>query len=203
MERKRVVAAFGDVRGFRRWILRANNSPENVSNLMDVVYRHFESCAQKSGLYMKFMGDGFLIILELANGHSCKKVRNLLVDMFNLTEKVTAAMKMSYPRPDGFRVRVAAGHVWKRMTLQRLHGEIVRHAEYIGYALNLAQSLLYVYPEVECVAHESIIEIVGTKKNGLVFGQLEAIKERRLGVDPQDFAGLWSFRMGENTKAVV
>lgn len=193
MERKRIIAAFGDIRGFRKWILRANNSPENAGDLMEAIYLLFEDFTRRSGAYVKFMGDGFLAIIELRTGHNCGVARELLGDMHQLTADVVNLMKPVYPRPDGFRVRVAAGHVWKRMTLKKLHGKILRHPEYIGYAVNMAQSLLYVYPEIECICHESIIELIGPKKHGLLFTRLAPPKERRHGVDPQDFEGLWSF----------
>lgn len=197
-----MIAVFGDVRGFRKWILRANNAPENAGELMNKIYVHFEGFSQRSGAYIKFMGDGFLVILELKNGHNCGTTLSLLQEMLDLTKNIVESMRGYYPRPDGFRVRIAAGHVWKRMTMSWHHprGRLIRQPEFIGYAVNMAQSLLYVYPEIECICHESIIEIVGAKKNGLVFERLEPPKERRHGVDPQDFEGLWSFRLDEKNK---
>lgn len=200
MERKKVIAAFGDIRGFRKWTLRAMNTPEVSSAFIEEVYRHFETFSQSTNNFVKYLGDGILIIKELGNGHNCGNARSFLQEIYTLNTQVHDALKKVWPRPEGFRVRVACGHVWKRYTLKRIRGHHVRHPEYIGYPVNMAQSLLYVYPEIPTICHESITELIGTKTNGLVFERLPAPKERRHGVDPQDFHGLWTFRPGSKDK---
>lgn len=195
MERKRIIAAFGDIRGFRKWTLRALNSPEISERFIEEVYGHFEHFTQDTTSYVKYLGDGLLIIRELGNGKISKIAKQFLYEVHDLTKNIEGSIQGTWPRPDGFRVRVACGYVWKRQTRKRYDGRNFRHPEYIGYAVNMAQALLYVYPETPNICHESIIELIGTKKNGMVFEQLPPPKERRHGVDPQDFNGLWSFGM--------
>ncbi len=194
MERKKVIAAFGDVRGFRKWTLRAMNAPEVSADFIEDVYGHFERFSQRTNNTVKYLGDGIMVIKELGTGHNCGVARQFIREIYELNENIHLALKKIWPRPDGFRVRVACGHVWKRYTLKRIRGRHVRHPEYIGYPVNMAQSLLYVYPEISCICHESITELIGSKTSGLIFERLAPPKERRHGVDPQDFNGLWSFR---------
>lgn len=166
---------------------------------MDDVYQIFEGVAQGPNQYVKFLGDGFMVIQELRNGHNCGTVRRLLQELIALSERVNARLLTGYPRPDGFRVRVTTGMVWKRPTITQVRGKFTKHPEYIGYAVNMAQSLLYVYPEQSCICHEGVVEILGPKKNGLVLKHLETPKERRAGIDQMDFTGLWSFGLDKKT----
>jgi hypothetical protein len=198
MERKRIIAAFGDIRGFRKWTLRALNSPEVSEGFIRDVYSNFEQFSQKTSNYVKYLGDGLLIVRELGNGHNCGTARQFLHEVHNLTVAIEDSIKGIWPRPDGFRARVACGYVWKRPTIKRWKGRNFNHAEYIGYAVNMAQALLYVYPEIQNICHESIVELIGPKKNGLVLERLAPPKERRHGVDPQDFNGLWRFGPGKH-----
>lgn len=197
MDRKKIVVAFGDIRGFRRWMLRAINAPEIAWETMNQIYLLFEDYSCRSQNYIKFLGDGFVVIKELNRKNNALVVRSILEDMAILSRSIIETLKMTYPRPDGFRVRVATGHVWKRITKKKINGRIVNHPEYIGYAINMAQSLLYVYPEINCICHEGIIEIIGKRKNGISVEHLEPPKERRSGIDQQDFTGLWSFEVNE------
>lgn len=201
MERKRVIAAFGDVRGFRKWTLRAMNTTEISSAFIEQLYGHFETFSQGTPNFVKYLGDGILIIRELGGGHNCGNARQFLLDISNLAASVHQSIKGVWPRPDGFRVRVVCGFVWKRMTLKRIGKKHVLHPEYIGYPVNMAQSLLYAYPDISCICHESITELIGEKKTGLCFKQLPSPKERRYGIDPQDFNGLWSF--GPHSKTEI
>lgn len=203
MERKRIIAAFGDVRGFRKWTLRALNSPEIAGDFIEEIYSIFEKFSLESNGYMKYLGDGLLIILEIENAQNSVAIQEFLKDLIKLVGNVESAIKKIWPRPDGFRIRVASGHVWKRSTMKRESRRSLRQPEYIGYAINMAQALLYVYPEINTICHESIIEIIGAKHDRLVFERLQPPEERRFGVDPQDFAGLWSFGINLNNKQSV
>lgn len=210
MERTRIIAAFGDIRGFRKWTVRALNAPEVASLFIDEVYRSFEAFEHESATYVKFLGDGLMIVRELSTGHNCGTARRFLQELDLLNVRVHEAIKNIYPRPDGFRVRAVSGHVWKRQTvcgglcnLMKRAGRKVHKAEFIGYPVNMAQSLLFVYPEIPTVCHESVVELMGTKTCGLSLKQLPAPKEPRYGVDPQDFHGLWSFRATEKNKTVA
>lgn len=191
MERKRVLVAFGDIRGFRKWTIRAMNAPEIAGTLIKGVYELFEAFSHRTGYYVKYLGDGILIVKELGPGHNCGTARRFMHDVHELAEAVSEKLKGVYPRPDGFRIRETCGHVWKRYSLLWVRGRPMRCAEYIGYAINMAQALLSAYPEILHICHEANLELIGQKKNGFSSEHLSPPNERRHGVDPQDFAGLF------------
>jgi class 3 adenylate cyclase len=200
MQRKRVLVAFGDVRGFRKWTQRALNAPEIASDMIDRIYKHFESFAVDTRYWVKLLGDGIMIVQELhPSGHNCGLARRFLRDTHTLARSVSDEIQKVYPRPDGFRIRNTSGYVWKRPTVHQYKEKHSKHSEYIGYAVNLAQSLLYVLPEVEAVCHESLVEMIGDKRQGLTFEQLEPPTERRHGVDPADFLGLYRYAVVEKS----
>ncbi len=194
MERKRVLVSFGDLRGFRKWIIRGANAPEVSELLIENVYSIFEEFHKRTGYYVKYLADGILIVKELGPGHNCGHAKKFLNDTHGLALAVMESLKDVWPRPDGFRIRDTSGYIWKRSSLHHIQGKWMHLPEYIGYALNMAHSLLYVYPEELCICTEGFIEIIGQKRNGLVLERLPPPDEKRQGIDPQDFLGLYSVR---------
>ncbi len=196
MERKRVLVAFGDILGFGSWMIRASNAPEVTHDLIDQVYAEFERFMAHMNCHVKFLGDGLMIIREMGGGHNCKMTREFLVDAYHFAFSVNEIIKDHYPRPDGFRLRVASGHVWKRsMTHGKRRGD-----EYVGYSVNLAQRLLEVSPQTLAVCHESIVEILAQKKGIIAFERMGDPKERPRGVDLADLAGLYCFRVDDKNQ---
>lgn len=197
MERKRVLVAFGDILGFGTWTKRAVHSPEDLHDLINFVYDEFELFTEESGWYVKFLGDGIMVVRELSNGHNCGITVEFMKRCYEFSVRVHEGILSSYPRPDGFRLRMTAGYVWKRRSVQRSRTGRRAFPEYIGYPVNLAQRLLEVSPETLCICHDTVRAIVGERKMGIRFERMENRKEILRGVDPEDVQGLWSFMKEE------
>lgn len=195
MERKRVLVSFGDILGFTPWIKRPSSAPEDVASLMTAIYDEFESFAVSSGGVVKYIGDSVMVILEMKAGHSCSVTLNFMRKSFSFAERVEAIIKTCWPRPTGFRLRMAAGYVYKHNIMTSLDGKVGHSAEYIGYPVNLAQRLLYVQPSTLCICHESVKQILGKKKHGLRLDPIKLPTENPRGIDSEDLTGLWSFRL--------
>lgn len=167
-----------------------------MSNIIANVYVEFERMAMECGYYVKFLGDGLMMVREMGGGHNCGVTMKFLQDAESLTHRIEEIIRVHWPRPDGFRIRVTSGHVWKRMATIRSGGrrQTIRLPEYIGYSVNLAQRLLEVQPTIACICDESIPEILGPKKQKLSLERMGTPKERPRGVDPEDLERLWIFR---------
>lgn len=179
-------------------MIRASNTPEITHQLIDEVYSEFERFLGRDNCHVKFLGDGLMIIRELRNGHNCGMTRQFLIDTYHFAFAVNEIIKGHYPHPDGFRLRVASGHVWKRST--NTGDRRQRNPEYVGYSVNLAQRMLEVSPKTLAVCHESIVEILAEKKGILAFERLGDPKERPRGVDLADLQGLYCFRVDDKNK---
>ncbi len=198
MERKRVLVAFGDILGFGGWMIRASNTPEVTHKLIEDVYVQFEKFAATAKCHAKFLGDGLMLVKEMSNGHNCRMTREFLIDAYKFAFNVNKIITASYPHPDGFRLRIASGHVWKRSSVT---SDRRRNNEYVGYSINLAQRLLEVSPQTLAVCHESIVEIISEKKGILTFERMGDPKERPRGVDFADLQGLYCFWINDENKS--
>lgn len=200
MERRRVLVAIGDVLGFGTWTKRAANAPEDIRDLVDSIYAEFEKFAGTSDCYIKFLGDGLLAIREIGNGHNCGITAEFMKCCHDFSVKINELIASSYPRPEGFRLRMTAGYVWKRKIVRRSITGRRAFPEYIGYPVNLAQRLLDVSPETFCICHDSVRAIVGEKKLGIKFEHMGPRKENLRGVDHEDVQCLWSFMREEKNE---
>lgn len=193
MERKCVVVAFGDILGFGVWSRRAANTPEVRDPFIIAFYSEIERFLKaNSYLHAKFLGDGFMIVKELPDrGHKCGTVLRFIIELQTLTRNLIHIVRTCpFPPPDGFRLRIASGHVTKFMVTDP-DDPAKKKPEYVAYAVNLAQRLLEVAPKIPIVAHESAIKILGVKKKKIKLRLLANTTERPRGVDLEDIAGLW------------
>jgi len=163
LERKWVVVAFGDIRGFGLWTSRAANSPEVKEPFINDFYKTLEDyvCRHKD-IHFKYMGDGFLVLQELG-GRDSEGVYKFLKKVRSITKRVLLDIKRCpYPNPAGFRIRIASGDVYKRMVIDPNDPERKRKIpEYVEYATNKAAHLLMVNPELTCLITESVIKALG------------------------------------------
>lgn len=205
MERKQVLISFGDILGFGSWTRRAYNSPEESQTLIKDIYKEWERFSNETHYYVKFLGDGLMNVLELESLTESKKIGKFLYDNFHMAQNVQRIIKRHYPRPEGFRLRIVQGYVWKIYT-NRIVVDLqakpcdttcayksVTHAEYVGYIVNLAQRLLEVMPEKLCIFHESVKEIAANLKINIKLKHLDKPTESPRGVDPIDLENLHSF----------
>ncbi len=197
IERKRVLVGFGDVRGFTVFTRRAMNSPEEKNKFIQMIYTEFEKMAWIPEYHIKYTGDGVMILQELEMGPStpmAQKVLDFLKHIYVMGKEVNSLIQASYPRPEGFRVRVACGTAFKLLVAEGGGGRRKRIPEYVDYPISLADRLLEVYAtEHLAICHESVAEMLNHKKNGIKLLKLDPPKVCPHGIDEEDLKGLWSF----------
>lgn len=196
MERTSVIVAFGDVTGFNPWIRRGANAPEVIQSFIQNFYEEMEVFVKAhKGVQIKYLGDGFMILKELKP--TCIKgtcAATFIRDAMKLAHRLAAIVhRCEFPPPDGFRVRIAHGHVSKIHLLDPRDEDRKRKTwEFIGYAVNLAQKLLDVSPRTLFLIHESAVEILGRQKTHFRLRRFVGAKECPRGVDQEDIDGLWT-----------
>lgn len=192
--RKHVLVAFGDISDFASWTRRGSNSPEEFKSFMVQVYREFIRFRNGSGYFVKLIGDGLMAIKELAPKYSISDATSLLCHSYELTTSIEKIIEgTEYPRPNGFRIRIVAGYVWK-LTATHTKNEKRKQTDYLGYSINLAARLLEVERKVPCLCHQSVKEILnGFKKPIIKFGKVKRPPICPRGIDAEDLEALWSF----------
>ena len=196
-ERKCVIAAFGDILGFGAWTRRASNSPEVSAPFVQMFYALLENYVLSNPrTYVKYVGDGLMIIKEIPLGNKKNRcINQFLQGLVKLTLQAQDLIKgCAWPPPDGFRMRVTSGHV-SRLNVLDPGNKRERVPEYVGYAVNLAQRLLEVSPTTSCICHESVVKLLGSRKNPLHFKRLGDPKERPRGIDSEDLGELWMLQL--------
>lgn len=202
MQRKWVVVAFADILGFGTWRRRASTTPEVAEPFIQKFYDEIGAFVKANEcLYLKYLGDGFMIIKELpTHGHRCRHVGAFLHQAGELTNRISHIVKKcDWPSPEGFRTRIVAGHVSK-LEVTDPNDRKRKIPEYVGYAVNLAQRLLEIAPSTPLLCHESVIKILGPHRRPFKFKRMENPKQLPRGVDPEDLAGLYSFRCVDKNK---
>lgn len=128
------IVVYGDIVGFSSWEHRVGNQQYTRFLIRrEEIYRsHFDV----PGYFYKSLGDGFMAVKEVTTRDSA-----VIADVIERCLKVTGAMEAAiagvrYPRPEGFRIRVAMG------TFRRIYNG--RTLDYSGYPLDLAHKLLSV-----------------------------------------------------------
>lgn len=169
MERKWIIASFGDIRGFGTWEYRAATTPEIKEPFILKFYETMQSYLRKhNDIHFKYGGDGFLVIREFNNK---KKLTSEVYDHLNglkcLTNKSKEDIRsVIYPSLEGFRIRHFEGHAYKLKVIDPNDPNRIRMTEeFVGYVINAARRLLDVNPEINCLATEGIAKVLG-KKNG-------------------------------------
>lgn len=186
----KAIVVFGDIRGFSVWeqsVTRPEIEFKPLMNCFDAMVDEFEA---KTGYFTKNLGDGYMQIVELqADTHDCIPALRVLKETVKFATSVqTVIRKSPWPRPDGFRVRVSSGHVWKKQG---------NKTDYVGRHVNLAHKLLRVSPQTEFLAHQSFLELMARRQTheiGVKFAKLPPDRRIPDGVLKADMNALWSFR---------
>lgn len=173
-KRVRVLVCFGDIRGFSAWEQSLTDPDAEFLPLMNRFEELIHKFGEKESYFVKSIADGFLAVMELESGHNCKQMLRFLDATWTFGKKIQRLIsEHPWPRPDGFRIRYASGHVWKR--------NCKRGVDYVGRHINMAHKLLRVEPPIPAIAHRSVSELCTprqAKKNHFRFTKL--IVDRRL-----------------------
>lgn len=190
--RKHALIIVGDVTGFSRWARKCAEDPEAYRHFMADMYDAFLVYRDATGAFIKLVGDGFLAVHELEHGKEHQIAEEVFLQAFQLKKTIRhSIMGQMFPRPDGFRIRLVAGNVWK--IVLRLEGETL--VDYNGYWVNAPFRFTELSKEIPFVAHTSAVELLPPG-----FAEREKFIIRRLppdartpdGIDREDMAELWA-----------
>ncbi len=186
----RIVVAFGDIRGFTDTCERVTSPKLEIAPFFDKFDAIIAKYAKATGFTFDDTGDGFMCIVELGAGHNCEKAIRLLGAVWRLIYEVNRAIfEMQPPKFRGFRVRVAAGYILRKV---KRDGQIV----YRGKPINLAHNTLEIAKDELVVAHESFVELMNPnqiKKAGFCVNRLPRPKRRPESVSHKDAGMLHIF----------
>ena len=184
---QRVLAAFGDVRGFRSWVRRCG--PAQFRRSYAHLQEQWVRFAAHADLY-KSLGDGFMAVWDLRPTHNCRLALDLLNLSLETAEEIeTIRMGTPEPRFCGWRIRRVGGDTfkWTQDVGRR------RDSDYVGQRINLCKELLYVAPDTPVVLHESAWELFTpdqAQKEGLVLRPLPFRRYTDLKLFDEDIRGL-------------
>jgi class 3 adenylate cyclase len=156
------------------------------------LYKAFIRFRNGNGYFVKLMGDGFMCVTEIDKGNARAQTLELVNHALDLESAIQNITRNTFPAPGAFRIRIAAGHVWKMVASRP--GQGVAQTDYLGYAINLAARLLEIDRESPILCHESVRKILnGAVRNVAGFGYKSAHIRSRCprGVDPEDIRTLW------------
>jgi hypothetical protein len=204
---KRVFALvlFGDTTRFRRWRSRPFLSSEKHARFMVALYDTFIRFRNGSGYFVKLLADGLMSVLELPEGAGRSAAAlEMMASAESLVKSVKTQIKqLDYPRPDGFRVRMAAGHVLKLEATHPLDKTKIQ-VDYVEYAVDMTFGLLGVEKEKPCICHETVREIVDADSKSKAAVQFEKVKRLVVGpegIDPEDLNALWAYKILKKRKS--
>ena len=152
----RALVAVADLSGFGAWF----SNVSDIGTELKPFFNKYESLVSQlmfnNGYFFKDLGDGFLVIKELSN-NSASEASSLIKKLIFLEKNVRPLInKTPYPRPTGFRIRMACGHSWKRRRNSRV--------DYLGRHINLAFKMLRVHKSFPLVMHESVKALMSDKQ---------------------------------------
>lgn len=171
MERRYIISAFVDIRGFGTWIYRASIPRETKEPFIHEYLGITQDFIRANkDIHFKYLGDGFLAIREFSqaersNGAVCDFIKGLRA----ATRKIVKMMATYSQPPDGIRVRITEGYAFKIMVLDPYDTKRERVIpEFIEYGINTAERLMEVNPEIVCLATEGVSKALGKYRS--VFG---------------------------------
>lgn len=165
MERKWVVAACLDISGFKKWTYRAAVSPEIKEKFLTDFYGVLQCYVKKHhGPWSKYQGDGIFIVREFHEEQKKdrRSILNFILELRCLLRKTRKIIRNDEMPPDGVRIRIMDGYVYKLMVLDPNDPKRERRIpEYVEYTMNTVKSLLEVNHEIPCLATENLVKNIG------------------------------------------
>jgi hypothetical protein len=138
--------------------------------------------------FYKRLGDGRMYVHHLTPGSESVTASTVLCESLGLIRRVDRLIaKLPSPRPPGFRIRIMGGVCASESYPD---GE----KDWLGYVPNTCHKLLVVRPDVACIAHESVREMISRadkKRHGFVFDLVTEQRRVPDGVDREDVESLY------------
>lgn len=186
----RLIVAFGDITGFSSFWDSITNDEKELGPFMDDFVSLIETVQKETGYNITIPGDGFMLTVALDQGHNCHRAVQVFQRLWDLLIKMQELVrKKEFPRPDGFRVRVACGWVMSRVLKDK-------ETLYWGKHINLAHNLLDVRKDIPFLCHESVKQLLSEsqiKHNNFRFWKVDTPEILPDGVTPHDGQSLFAF----------
>ncbi|MFU8821819.1 MAG: adenylate/guanylate cyclase domain-containing protein [Gammaproteobacteria bacterium] len=135
--RSRIVAMFADMRGFSNW---SETQPlDHVADLVKLQFGYvMQLCDDHQQPFQKFLGDGFVLLWELASEEDLARCLASALDATFALHKGYAdlAQSLPYPAPAGYGVGISIGEAI-RIQLEP-HLSTASEVDFVGYPLNCA-----------------------------------------------------------------
>lgn len=205
----RAVVAYCDVTGFTGWMNRAASSRADVRSFIQKMKWLFRRFRVETGFETLPTGDGILALIAVSDGNHPTRVFDLLVSSLKLQRQMLRLIKETpSPRPAGFRVRIAAGFVYRtdEPPIDRDIGArgpftTIRTFDFLGACLNLGARLLEFRREVGGIITDEALEMLTpAERRRLHLAPLRFSDNERAprGVSAEELPGLRSFRLRRN-----
>lgn len=134
-EKLDVVVVYADLRGFAQWSLVANAN--QIIRVIEVVYdRVIQLAFFYKHTFHKFLGDGFVLIWEVADhGSRAEALHWALEASFEIHKRYWyIAKQLTFPSPLGFGVGISCGEVVK--IDPRTFINEINEPDFVGYPMN-------------------------------------------------------------------
>ena len=194
MERKWVIAAFLDISGFRSWTYRAATAPEIKAQFLKEFYDVLQEYVRtQNDRWSKYEGDAIITAREftLEERHDQQQVLDFVISLRSLLRKAQGVLRQCESPPDGVRIRIMEGYVYKFMVLDPNDPERKRRIpEYVEYVTNTLRGLLGVNPEHPCLATAGVAKSLGRAGSIFRMRPLEKPSHYPKGVNREDVDGL-------------
>lgn len=195
------LVVFGDTTGFSTFTRRSLETPKVVSRYCLNIYNEFFRFQRSTNGSMKLRGDGFLCVHPIVARKRKALTNYVLMQSIKLQQDLDHIInKMNYPKPNGFRIRLSAGFVW-RMTVKfdgKSNCQILNCAhnhfeDWIGYPLILAERMLKMDRDTALVCCQAVREAAGD--SNFDFKKLPIERRRPRGVFVEDVQDLYTFEL--------
>jgi len=189
-ERVHVLAAFGDITNFRGYTRKLSDDPTQKNRFLKDFDELLDDFEFRSGYFLKDLSDGFLCIKKI-QGRNGSCVVKFLNDLLIFNDQINFLIKsQKYPRPDGFRIRVTAGHVTQKM---KKNGMI----DFRGDHIDLAATMLQIEKNVPFLVHESAKQLLTVAESQIAqftFTHIPVMRLRRYKeqIYKEELGALWS-----------
>jgi class 3 adenylate cyclase len=187
-----ILAAFGDIRGYRRWCRNHSVTQEVRRPFLRKFFREVDRFCRSWNCQVKRLGDGFIIFFEVPyKKQKAVCLYKMLVGLRDLTSNIFELLEnCPWPPPYGFRIRIPGGWVDRHMVAD-LNNPGKRLPEYIGESPNLARELLYVRPSIEVMTHSSVIRRLDREHIRSLGAKRLRMRGKTRGIDVEDLGQLW------------
>jgi class 3 adenylate cyclase len=188
--RKKIVVVYADIRGSSRWTRRVGDDEETRLAFMAAYDREALFYRKRTAAHIfKRLGDGRMFVHELARGQESATAATVLVEALGFLRRVERLIsRLHSPRPAGIRLRAMSGMVYEDTYPDA-------EVDVNGYVPNTCHKFLGVAPEIGCVVHESVKELIRPKcarASGFVFTLVKGLRRCPDGVDREDVDALWA-----------